>query len=195
MMQTLDLVRPRSLQIQHQRCRAMPGNRGTHLFVGAGQINRIKVLGQTDRQSLCSSGVILIKDYTEWFHNFPLTSPRFAAALAGTAKCCAGVIDSERDSVTCATLSRPGARTVQFAAFRSVLTESLLCLPLPPIVYGRLRKVACLLQTASETSLEEPPLFPVPERSSRDARGILQTSPIPLLLHSIVMPLPGRNVQ
>src|SRR5208282_1874954 len=50
----------------------------------------------------------------EWYHNFPLTSPRFAVALAGTDKCCAGVIDSERDSVTYATLSRPGARTVQF---------------------------------------------------------------------------------
>ena len=80
MMQTLDFVRPRSFQIQHQRCGAMPGNRGTNLFVAAGQINRFKVLGQTDRQSLCSSGVILIEDYTEWFHDFPLTSPRFAAA-------------------------------------------------------------------------------------------------------------------
>src|SRR5208283_1918218 len=195
MMQTLDFVRPRSFQIQHQRCGAMKGNRGTDLFVGAGQMNRFKVLGKTDRQSLCSSGVILIEDYTEWFHDFPLTSPRFAAALAATANGCTGVIDSERDSVTCATLSRPGARTIQFGAFRSVLTESLLSLPLPPTVSGRSRKVACLLQTASETSLEEPPLFPVPEQSSRDARGTLQTLPIQLLLPFIVMPNWRRNVQ
>src|ERR1700674_1316329 len=91
--------------------------------------------------------------------------------------------------------SRPGVRTVQFAACRSVLTESLLSLPLPPIVFGRSRKVACLLQIASETSPAEPPLFPVPERFSPDAQGILQTSPIQLLLFSIVMPIPGRNVQ
>src|SRR2546430_5820147 len=91
--------------------------------------------------------------------------------------------------------SRPGVRTVQLAAFRSVLTESLLSLPHPPIVFGRLRKVACLLQIASETSPAEPPLFPVPEQSSPDAQGTLQTSPIQLLLLSIVMPLPGRNVQ
>src|SRR5438445_4535053 len=79
-------------------------------------------------------------------------------------------------------LSRPGVRTVQLAAFRSVLTESLLSLPHPPVVFGRLRKVACLLQIASETSPSEPPLFPVPERFSPDAQGTLQTSPIKLLL-------------
>jgi hypothetical protein len=28
------------------------------------------VLGKTNRQSLCSFGVILIEDYTEWFHDF-----------------------------------------------------------------------------------------------------------------------------
>ena len=71
MMQMLDFVRPRSFQIQHHRFGAMPCNRGTDLLVSAGQINRIKVLGKTDRQSLCSSGVILIKDYTEWFHTHP----------------------------------------------------------------------------------------------------------------------------
>src|ERR1017187_3459685 len=87
------------------------------------------------------------------------------------------------NSVTCATPSRPGARTVQFGAFRSVLTESLLFLPLPPVAYGRSRKAACPLQTASETSPVEPPLFPVPGRSSQDARGNLQTSPIHLLLY------------
>src|SRR5258708_19689575 len=91
--------------------------------------------------------------------------------------------------------SRPGVRTVQFAAFRSVLTESQLSLPLPPIVFGRLRKVACLLQIASETSPAEPRLFPVPELFSPDAQGTLQTSPIQLLLLSIVMPTPGGNVQ
>ena len=66
---------------------ALPGNRGTDIVVTAGQINRFKVLRKTDRQSLCSSGVILIEDYTEWFHKFPLTTPRFAAALAATANC------------------------------------------------------------------------------------------------------------
>src|SRR5208282_3585650 len=89
-----------------------------------------------------------------------------------------GVISSERDSVTCATLSRPGARTVQFAAFRSVLTESLLSLPRPPVASCRLRKVVCLLQRASETSPAGPPLSLVPGQSSPDARGTLQTSPI-----------------
>jgi hypothetical protein len=86
-MQTLDFSRSRSFQIQHQRLGAMPGNRGTDIVVTAGQINRFKVLRKTDRQSLCSSGVILIEDYTEWFHKFPLTTPRFAAALAATANC------------------------------------------------------------------------------------------------------------
>src|SRR5208283_195189 len=108
-----------------------------------------------------------------------------------------GVVNSEPSAsrAICATLSRPGARTVQFGAFRSVLTESLLFLPLPPVASGRSRTVACLLQIASETSPEEPPLFPVPEQSSPDARGIPQTSPIQLLLSSIVMPLSVRNVQ
>src|SRR5208337_3601954 len=71
MMQALDFVRPRSFQIQHHRLGAVLGNRGTDLLVSGGQINRIEVLGETDRQSLCSSGVILIKDYTEWFHTHP----------------------------------------------------------------------------------------------------------------------------
>jgi len=87
MMQTLDFVRPRSFQIQHHRLGAVPGNCGTDLLASAGQINRIKVLGQTNRQSLCSSGVILIKDYTKWFHTSPLTTPQFAAAMAARANC------------------------------------------------------------------------------------------------------------
>jgi hypothetical protein len=45
------------------------------------------VLGETNRQILCSSGVILIEDYTERFHTFPLTTPQCAAALAATANC------------------------------------------------------------------------------------------------------------
>src|SRR5208282_1142497 len=93
------------------------------------------------------------------------------------------LIISELERVTtCVTLSRPGARTVQFGAFRSVLTESQLSLPHPPVACGRLRKVACLLRTASAISLEEPRPFPVLEQSSRDARGNLQTLPIQLLL-------------
>src|SRR5450759_3627273 len=71
MMQMLDFVRSRSFQIQHHRFGALPGNRGTDLLASAGQINRIEVLGKTDRQSLCSSGVILIEDYTQWFHTSP----------------------------------------------------------------------------------------------------------------------------
>jgi hypothetical protein len=85
MMQALDFARARSFQIQHHRPGAVPDNRRTDLLVRARQINRIEVMGETDRQSLCSSGVILIKDYTEWFHTFPLTTPQIAAALAATA--------------------------------------------------------------------------------------------------------------
>ncbi len=87
MMQTLNFARARSFQIQHQRFGTMPGNRRADVFVTASQMNRIKMFGKTDRQGLCSSGVILIEDYTEWFHTFPLTTPRFAAALAATANC------------------------------------------------------------------------------------------------------------
>ena len=71
MMQTLNLARSRSFQIQHQRSGSMPGNRGTDFFVTAGQMNRIKVLRETNRQSLCSSGVILIEDYAACFHTSP----------------------------------------------------------------------------------------------------------------------------
>jgi len=64
-MQTLNFARSRSLQVQHYRLGAMPGNCGADLLVRACQINRIKVLGETDRQSLRCSGIILVKDYTE----------------------------------------------------------------------------------------------------------------------------------
>ncbi len=70
-MQALNFVRPRSFQIQHHRFGAVLGYCGTDLLVSAGQINRIEVLGETDRQGLCSSGVILIEDYTELFHTRP----------------------------------------------------------------------------------------------------------------------------
>ena len=87
MMQTFNFARARSFQIEHQRFGTMPGNRGADLFVTAGQINGIKVFGEANRQSLCSSGVILIKDYREWFHKIPLNTPQYAAALAATANC------------------------------------------------------------------------------------------------------------
>ena len=64
-MQTLNFAWSRSLQIQHHRSCPITGNRGTDLFVAAGQINRLEVLRETDRQSLCSSGVILVEDYTD----------------------------------------------------------------------------------------------------------------------------------
>src|SRR5271157_3825858 len=100
-----------------------------------------------------------------------------------------------RETVTCATLSRPGARTVRLAASHSALRGSPLSLPHLPIASGKWRKVACLLQTASETCPEELPHFRVHEQSSRDARGNLRTLPIELLLLSIVMPLWMQNVQ
>src|SRR5271156_3927768 len=95
----------------------------------------------------------------------PLTSPRVRGGLGCDSKGCRHrrwQIRSEGDSAICGTLSRPGARTVPSGAFRSVLTKSLLFLPLPPIVSGRSRKVACLLQIASESYREESHLFPVP---------------------------------
>src|ERR1700691_3117058 len=95
-----------------------------------------------------------------------------------------GVVESEPscDHAICAMLSRPGARTARFAACRSVSAKFLLSLPLPPVVSCRLRKAACLLQIASEIFLKATRPFPVPEQSSQDARGILQTLPIRLLL-------------
>ena len=42
-------------------------------------MNGIEVLGKTDRQSLSSSGVILVEDYTEWLH----TPPDFTAICGG----------------------------------------------------------------------------------------------------------------
>src|ERR1035441_2594980 len=116
----LDLARSRSLQIQHHRLGAMPDNRGTDFLVRASQMNGIKMLGETDRQSLCSSGVILEEDYTKWFHIDPPDVTAFARwPWLRQQTATTGVISSERDSVTCATLSRPGARTVQLGAFRS----------------------------------------------------------------------------
>ena len=70
-MQTVNFVRSRRFHIQYQRFRAMPGNGGTHLFAGAGQMNRVEMLGKTNRQNLSSPGVILIEDYTECFHTSP----------------------------------------------------------------------------------------------------------------------------
>ena len=86
MMQTLNFARSRSFQIQHQRFGAIPRHRRLNLRVAAGQINRFKVLGKTNRQSLSSSGVILIKDYTQCFHNVPLTSPRPRGGLGCDSK-------------------------------------------------------------------------------------------------------------
>src|SRR5271167_2375191 len=96
---------------------------------------------------------------------------------------------------TCASLSRPGARTVQLGAFRSASRVSLLCLPLLPAVFCKSRKAACLLQIASKIFREELRFFRVPARSSRDARGNLQTLPIQLAPASIVMQLLRGNVQ
>jgi hypothetical protein len=50
MMETLDFVRSRCFQIQHQYIGALPGNRQTNFFARTGQVNRVKVLGKADRQ-------------------------------------------------------------------------------------------------------------------------------------------------
>src|SRR5277367_3174254 len=80
-MQTLHFIRSRSFQIQHQRFRAMLGDRGTDFSVGVSQINRFKLLGKANRQSLTNSGVVLIEDYTQCFHNIPLTTPQIGGDL------------------------------------------------------------------------------------------------------------------
>src|SRR5438270_4474348 len=79
---------------------------------------------------------------------------------------------------------RPGAQTVPFEACHSASTGSLPCLRHLPVVSGRKPKAACLLRTASAIFPVEPRLFPTPGQSFRDARGILQTWPIQLLLSS-----------
>ncbi len=72
MVQTLNFVRPRGLQVEHQGFGALPGNCGADLFVTLCQINRIKVLRKTDRQNFCRSGVVLIENYALRFHGVPL---------------------------------------------------------------------------------------------------------------------------
>src|ERR1019366_6104617 len=174
----------------------MPGYGRLNFFVLAYPIHGTKILGKTDRQGLSSSGVIVIDNQAEWFHKSPLEFTAVAVGPAATASCYHRRSQIRaRNSVTFATPSRSGARTVQFGAFRSVLTESQLFLPLPPIVSGKSRKAACLLRRELEISPVEPPLFPAPGRSSLTARGIPQTSPIHFAPVYIVMPFRARNVQ
>ena len=71
MMDTLDLVRSRCFQVQNQRISAMPRNRAAGFFVRTGQVNRVKMLGKADRQSLSSSGVIVIEHDAKCFHTSP----------------------------------------------------------------------------------------------------------------------------
>ncbi len=65
MMQTLNFARSGRFEIKYQCFGAMPGHGRTDLFRGPGHINRIKVLGETDRQSLGGSRVILIDNYAQ----------------------------------------------------------------------------------------------------------------------------------
>jgi hypothetical protein len=39
--------------------------------VAAGEMNGLKMLGETVRQNLTRSDVVLIENYTDWFHGFP----------------------------------------------------------------------------------------------------------------------------
>src|SRR5262249_47444150 len=82
------------------------------------------------------------------------------------------------NDVTCATPSRPGARTLPSGAFRSVLTESLLFLPLPPTASGTKRTTACLLRRVSATFPGALHPSQAPGLFFPDARDTLQTSPI-----------------
>ncbi len=70
-MQTFDVAGSGNFQIEHQCFGATPGNGRGELFIVARQINGIKMLGETNRQSLRSSGVILVEDYIQWFHRSP----------------------------------------------------------------------------------------------------------------------------
>ena len=94
-MQTINFVRSRRFQIQYQRFRAMPGNGGAHLFAGAGQMNRVKMLGKTYRQNARNPGVILIDDYTEWFHDFPLIHRKSRRPWLRQQTASTGVINSK----------------------------------------------------------------------------------------------------
>jgi hypothetical protein len=70
-MKMLDFARSSGFQIEHQRRGAIAGKGGAYLFVGTRQVNKFKMLGETDCQSLSSPRVFLIQDYTEWFHTSP----------------------------------------------------------------------------------------------------------------------------
>jgi len=108
-MQTVTFVRSRGFQIQYQCFRAMPGDDGAYLLAGAGQMNRAEMLGKTSRQNLRNPGVILVDDYTEWFHDFPRNYTAIRGGLGCDSKLLAQALSiPSRDSVTYATLSRLG---------------------------------------------------------------------------------------
>ena len=80
-----------AVHIQYQHFGPIPGDGGTKVLVAASEMNGLKMLGKTVRQDLSGSGVILIQDYTDWFHGSPNSSPRDAVALAATEVSTTGV--------------------------------------------------------------------------------------------------------
>ena len=86
-MQAPDLIRARSFNIQYQHIGTMPFYGHAHFFVSFRYVYRSKILGKTDRQSLSSSGVIVIDNQVEWFHRSPLSHRGYGVPLAATANC------------------------------------------------------------------------------------------------------------
>ncbi len=70
-MQAFHFSRSGGFEIEHESFGAMFGNSGADLSVTASSVNRFKVLGKTNRQSLRGSGIILIENYRELFHKSP----------------------------------------------------------------------------------------------------------------------------
>jgi hypothetical protein len=114
-MQTVNFIWSRRFQIQYQSLRTMPGNGEAHFLASADQMNKIKMLGKTNRKNLRNSGVVLVEDHPDGFHITPRCTaisrrPWLPQQTAGT-----GVISSEsRQRYLHNTFSARG--TVQFAA-------------------------------------------------------------------------------
>src|ERR1035438_3979597 len=75
MMQTLDFSRTVGFEIDDDCFGAMLSKVTSNLGVSGGHKDRLEDFRETDRQIFSCSGVFLIEDYAEWFHDFPLTTP------------------------------------------------------------------------------------------------------------------------
>src|SRR5580692_11046303 len=185
--QTLYIIQQPVLQVEHHGLRAGSGYVLPQFFAGAGYVHR-KVSAEFTGQRSGHPRVLFENDYT-LCHN----SPDLSTFVNGGRQHRTGAAgwlrepqlhrhrklpnrgqNSARLNAVLATFLS-ALRRVQLEASRSSSTEFQLFLPPAPVLSGKPKKVACLLQTVSATFLKGLLPFPVPEQFASVAGGTLQT--------------------